>query len=249
MRNWSHITSVCACSCWRCPYNVSQSITVSTTRLHTRARTHTLSDYSLASIIFKRKACSHMNRYRSGVSNTSVCVRVCVYVYRLFQNQAYAQHTHNLSTQKPEHTQWICSLSTAACFIAPVETSPSSTFLFNMQGINCLHDKLQPSQLRPCDIYTRVVYKHRCGNIISGFVWRMSRESSVLYALMNHAVTSSSTLLAYVLSERQHVHHVWLWWCDCLHMWCEACDMFLGFTWRQTFQRFNAGVFWASVDK
>lgn len=249
MRNWSHITSVCACSCWRCPYNVSQSITVSTTRLHTRARTHTLSDYSLASIIFKRKACSHMNRYRSGVSNTSVCVRVCVYVYRLFQNQAYAQHTHNLSTQKPEHTQWICSLSTAACFIAPVETSPSSTFLFNMQGINCLHDKLQPSQLRPCDIYTRVVYKHRCGNIISGFVWRMSRESSVLYALMNHAVTSSSTLLAYVLSERQHVHHVWLWWCDCLHMWCEACDMFWGFTWRQTFQRFNAGVFWASVDK
>lgn len=219
------------------------------TPTHTRARTHTLSDYSLASIIFKRKACSHMNRYRSGVSNTSVCVRVCVYVYRLFQNQAYAQHTHNLSTQKPEHTQWICSLSTAACFIAPVETSPSSTFLFNMQGINCLHDKLQPSQLRPCDIYTRVVYKHRCGNIISGFVWRMSRESSVLYALMNHAVTSSSTLLAYVLSERQHVHHVWLWWCDCLHMWCEACDMFLGFTWRQTFQRFNAGVFWASVDK
>lgn len=217
------------------------------TPTHTRA--HTLSDYSLASIIFKRKACSHMNRYRSGVSNTSVCVRVCVYVYRLFQNQAYAQHTHNLSTQKPEHTQWICSLSTAACFIAPVETSPSSTFLFNMQGINCLHDKLQPSQLRPCDIYTRVVYKHRCGNIISGFVWRMSRESSVLYALMNHAVTSSSTLLAYVLSERQHVHHVWLWWCDCLHMWCEACDMFLGFTWRQTFQRFNAGVFWASVDK
>lgn len=193
MRNWSHITSVCACSCWRCPYNVSQSITVSTTRLHTRARTHTLSDYSLASIIFKRKACSHMNRYRSGVSNTSVCVRVCVYVYRLFQNQAYAQHTHNLSTQKPEHTQWICSLSTAACFIAPVETSPSSTFLFNMQGINCLHDKLQPSQLRPCDIYTRVVYKHRCGNIISGFVWRMSRESSVLYALMNHAVTSFHT--------------------------------------------------------
>lgn len=217
------------------------------TPTHTRA--HTLSDYSLASIIFKRKACSHMNRYRSGVSNTSVCVRVCVYVYRLFQNQAYAQHTHNLSTQKPEHTRWICSLSTAACFIAPVETSPSSTFLFNMQGINCLHDKLQPSQLRPCDIYTRVVYKHRCGNIISGFVWRMSRESSVLYALMNHAVTSSSTLLAYVLSERQHVHHVWLWWCDCLHMWCEACDMFWGFTWRQTFQRFNAGVFWASVDK
>lgn len=193
MRNWSHITSACACSCWRCPYNVSQSITVSTTRLHTHAHTHTLSDYSLESIIFKRKACSHMNRYRSGVSNTSACVRVCVYVYRLFQNQAYAQRTHNLSTQKPEHTQWICSLSTAACFIAPVETSPSSTFLFNMQGINCLHDKLQPSQLRPCDIYTRVVYKHRCGNIISGFVWRMSRESSVLFALMNHAVTSFHT--------------------------------------------------------
>lgn len=249
MRNWSHITSVCACSCWRCPYNVSQSITVSTTRLHTRAHTHSL--IILSHPLFSKEKPAHIwtDTEVEFLTLQCVCVRVCVYVYRLFQNQAYAQHTHNLSTQKPEHTRWICSLSTAACFIAPVETSPSSTFLFNMQGINCLHDKLQPSQLRPCDIYTRVVYKHRCGNIISGFVWRMSRESSVLYALMNHAVTSSSTLLAYVLSERQHVHHVWLWWCDCLHMWCEACDMFWGFTWRQTFQRFNAGMFWASVDK
>lgn len=62
--------------------------------------------------------------------------------------------------------------------------------LFNMQGINCLHDKLEPSQQHPCDIYTRVVYKHRCGNIISGFVGRMSRESSPLFALMNHATPS-----------------------------------------------------------
>lgn len=95
MRNWSHITSVCACSCWRCPYNVSQSITVSTTRLHTRARAHTLSDYSLASIIFKRKACSHMNRYRSGVSNTSVCVRACVCMYT---GSFKTRLTHNIPT-------------------------------------------------------------------------------------------------------------------------------------------------------
>lgn len=191
MRNWSHITSVCACSCWRCPYNVSQSITVSTTRLHTRAHTHSL--IILSHPLFSKEKPAHIWTDTEVEFLTLQCVCVCVYVYRLFQNQAYAQHTHNLSTQKPEHTQWICSLSTAACFIAPVETSPSSTFLFNMQGINCLHDKLQPSQLRPCDIYTRVVYKHRCGNIISGFVWRMSRESSVLYALMNHAVTSFHT--------------------------------------------------------
>lgn len=193
MRNWSHITSVCACSCWRCPYNVSQSITVSTTRLHTRAHTHSL--IILSHPLFSKEKPAHIwtDTEVEFLTLQCVCVRVCVYVYRLFQNQAYAQHTHNLSTQKPEHTRWICSLSTAACFIAPVETSPSSTFLFNMQGINCLHDKLQPSQLRPCDIYTRVVYKHRCGNIISGFVWRMSRESSVLYALMNHAVTSFHT--------------------------------------------------------
>lgn len=188
-----HISHLCAHALADAAHTMCHNLLQSPPHAYTHARAHTLSDYSLASIIFKRKACSHMNRYRSGVSNTSVCVRVCVYVYRLFQNQAYAQHTHNLSTQKPEHTRWICSLSTAACFIAPVETSPSSTFLFNMQGINCLHDKLQPSQLRPCDIYTRVVYKHRCGNIISGFVWRMSRESSVLYALMNHAVTSFHT--------------------------------------------------------
>lgn len=191
MRNWSHITSVCACSCWRCPYNVSQSITVSTTRLHTRAHTHSL--IILSHPLFSKEKPAHIWTDTEVEFLTLQCVCVCVYVYRLYQNQAYAQHTHNLSTQKPEHTQWICSLSTAACFIAPVETSPSSTFLFNMQRINCLHDKLQPSQLRPCDIYTRVVYKHRCGNIISGFVWRMSRESSVLYALMNHAVTSFHT--------------------------------------------------------
>lgn len=191
MRNWSHITSVCACSCWRCPCNVSQSITVSTTRLHTHTHTHSL--IILSHPLFSKEKPAHIWTDTEVEFLTLQCVCVCVYVYRLFQNQAYAQHTHNLSTQKPEHTQWICSLSTAACFIAPVETSPSSTFLFNMQGINCLHDKLQPSQLRPCDIYTRVVYKHRCGNIISGFVWRMSRESSVLFALMNHAVTSFHT--------------------------------------------------------
>lgn len=191
MRNWSHITSVCACSCWRCPYNVSQSITVSTTRLHIHAHTHSL--IILSHPLFSKEKPAHIWTDRAVEFLTLQCVCACVYVYRLFQNQAYAQHTHNLSTQKPEHTQWICSLSIAACFIAPVETSPSSTFLFNMQGINCLHDKLQPPQLRPCDIYTRVVYKHRCGNIISGFVWRMSRESSVLFALMNHAVTSFHT--------------------------------------------------------
>lgn len=161
------------------------------TPTHTRAHTHSL--IILSHPLFSKEKPAHIWTDTEVEFLTLQCVCVCVYVYRLFQNQAYAQHTHNLSTQKPEHTQWICSLSTAACFIAPVETSPSSTFLFNMQGINCLHDKLQPSQLRPCDIYTRVVYKHRCGNIISGFVWRMSRESSVLYALMNHAVTSFHT--------------------------------------------------------
>lgn len=191
MRNWSHITSVCACSCWRCPYNVSQSITVSTTRLNTHAHTHSL--IILSNPLFSKEKPAHIWTDTEVEFLTLQRACVCVYAYRLFQNQAYAQRTHNLSTQKPEHTQWICSLSTAACFIAPVETSPSSTFLFNMQGINCLHDELQPSQLRPCDIYTRVVYKHRCGNIISGFVWRMSRESSVLFALMNHAVTSFHT--------------------------------------------------------
>lgn len=242
-----HISHLCAHALADAAHTMCHNLLQSPPHAYTHAHTHSL--IILSHPLFSKEKPAHIWTDTEVEFLTLQCVCVCVYVYRLFQNQAYAQHTHNLSTQKPEHTQWICSLSTAACFIAPVETSPSSTFLFNMQGINCLHDKLQPSQLRPCDIYTRVVYKHRCGNIISGFVWRMSRESSVLYALMNHAVTSSSTLLAYVLSERQHVHHVWLWWCDCLHMWCEACDMFWGFTWRQTFQRFNAGVFWASVDK
>lgn len=183
-----HISHLCAHALADAAHTMCHNLLQSPPHAYTHAHTHSL--IILSHPLFSKEKPAHIWTDTEVEFLTLQCVCVCVYVYRLFQNQAYAQHTHNLSTQKPEHTQWICSLSTAACFIAPVETSPSSTFLFNMQGINCLHDKLQPSQLRPCDIYTRVVYKHRCGNIISGFVWRMSRESSVLYALMNHAVTS-----------------------------------------------------------
>lgn len=189
---------------------------------------------------------SHMNKYRGGIFISSMCVCVCLCTLALWKPGLHPAYPQPLNT-KPQHTHSE-SVSAAERFIAPMETNPASTFLFNMQGINCLHDKLQPSQLRPCDIYTRVVYKHRCGNIISGFVWRMSRESSFLFALMNHAVTSfhTSSDTFGVCDERasaRTVRHARLWWCDCLYVWHEACET----CFRDL--RFSVLLFLSSLDR
>lgn len=103
-------------------------------------------------------------------------------------------HTHTptsqviaLSNSHPADAQQHTNCRLSANTLTPVETNPSSSLLFSMQGINCLHDELQSSQQCPCDVYTRVVYKHRCGRIISEFARASSRESSFIFALMSHA--------------------------------------------------------------
>lgn len=106
--------------------------------------------------------------------------------------QRMHSHTHllhviALSNSHPVDTQQRTNSRLSANTLTPVETNPSSSLLFSMQGINCLHDELQSSQQCPCDVYTRVVYKHRCGRIISEFARELSRERSFLFALMSHA--------------------------------------------------------------
>lgn len=79
-----------------------------------------------------------------------------------------------------------------------METIPSLSSLFNMQSINCPHDKLQPSQLYPCDIYTRVVYKHRCGNII--------RRENVKGELL--LICHNESCYNLISQKQQHIWHM-----------------------------------------
>lgn len=90
-----HISHLCAHALADAAHTMCHNLLQSPPHAYTHARAHTLSDYSLASIIFKRKACSHMNRYRSGVSNTSVCVRACVCMYT---GSFKTRLTHNIPT-------------------------------------------------------------------------------------------------------------------------------------------------------
>lgn len=140
------ITSVWArCCCWRSIYNMSQSITVSTTYQHTR--THTL---IILTVILLCK-----------------CTHTCAHTQNVLPAWKTKLESFNLL--------WRQSLP-------PLSDLTCTPLIARMMNYST-------SQQHSCDIFTRVVYKHRCANVISGFTGRMSREGSLLFALMNHAVT------------------------------------------------------------
>lgn len=100
---------------------------------------------------------------------------------------AHTQSTHRHTLTQNEPPAWITKLESYSLLwrqsLLPHSYLTCTPLIIHM--MNCT-----TFQQHSCDIFTWVVDKHRCARVISGFKGRMSREGSLLFALMNHAVTS-----------------------------------------------------------